>query len=193
MPKDNSLYQSSGLSALWRKNAQPETRFPYSAHFEPGKTYTYRVHTWTAALTSFATDNQQPEDYQQKGERLAEVRATAWITPLSECEVSLQLKDVQITNSNQDQDLNQFESEEKAAFIEQLKTPILFGYAHGVVTEVCTDVQEENEGAALNVKKSIISALQTIPQLAEENAYPVKVSFHLYLKYFTNFRLISGN
>lgn len=179
MPKDNSIHSSSsGLSALWRANSREEVAFPYSAHFESGKTYTYSVHTWTAALTSFLTESQSQDDtaqYQQKGERLAEVKATAWITALSECEVSMQLKNVQILNAQEEQ-LNEFEREEKSAFIRQLQTPILFGYSHGVVTEVCTDVQEDEiEAAALNLKKSIISALQTIPQLADSNAYPIKV------------------
>lgn len=173
MAKDNSVYPSSGLSSLWRRNSQQQPEvYPYSAHFEQGKTYTYNVHTWTAALTSFATEqNEENVDYQQKGERLAEVRATAWITPISECEVSMQLKAVQIVNQDENE---RFDNAEKEAFIGQLSTPILFGYSHGVVTEVCTDVQEEGE-AALNLKKSIISALQTTPQLADSNAYPVKV------------------
>lgn len=176
-PKDNSIYQSSsssGLTSLWRRSQQEA--YPASAHFEPGKTYTYRVHTWTAALASFATEQQgqqgEEQDYQPNGERLAELQATAWITPLSECEVSMQLKDIQLTAAQY-----HFEEEEKAAFIEQLKNPILFGYSHGVVTEVCTDEADQDQTEVLNLKKSIISALQTIPTLAEHgnNAYPVKV------------------
>ncbi len=136
------------------------------------------MHTWTAALASFATEQQQgqqgeEQDYQPNGERLAELQATAWITPLSECEVSMQLKDIQLTAAQY-----HFEEEEKAAFIAQLANPILFGYSHGVVTEVCTDEADQDQTEVLNLKKSIISALQTIPTLAEHgnNAYPVKVS-----------------
>ncbi|KAH9407840.1 hypothetical protein TYRP_011485 [Tyrophagus putrescentiae] len=154
---------------------QQQEAYPASAHFEPGKTYTYRVHTWTAALASFATEQQgqgEEQDYQPNGERLAELQATAWITPLSECEVSMQLKDIQLTAAQL-----QFEEEEKQAFIAQLANPILFGYSHGVVTEVCTDEADQDQTEVLNLKKSIISALQTIPTLAEHgnNAYPVKV------------------
>ena len=61
----------------------------------------------------------------------------------------------------------------------QLSVPILFGYQNGVISEVCIEQEEENnadnnELRALDIKKSIISTLQTIPDLSITS--PVKVS-----------------
>lgn len=127
-----------------------------SVQFELGKTYSFYLHTWNEARTMFGPDNQHTVDH------LFGVQATAFVTPISQCELSLELKNVNLlwndTNFESQQDILEF--------VRQLENPVFFGYENGQVTEFCDNVAEESATIVQNLKRSVISTFQTTSKLS---------------------------
>lgn len=157
--------------------------------YQLGQTYQYSVRSWTEARNLFLV-NTQSEDVEQQHltEKLIGLEAQALLTPTTECEISLQLKNVKLHLKQGSSRFNQEQTQQDVAkFTEMLQVPVLFGYERGVVTELCVDTHQEDQ-FALNLKKSIISTLQTIPGLKSDIAsahFKVCSEFHVPYSYLT--------
>lgn len=143
-----------------------------SMHFEQGHTYRYLVRTSNEANTAFKYSADE-----SLNEKLIGIEAIASITPLSECELSMRLSQIKIHELKELKQVAQLESEQQVReFIRQLETPVVFGYADGLITELCTESNARDEDwYALNLKKSIISTMQTAPQLHNIDVVTVSV------------------
>ena len=182
----NTLNKNHGLNQ-WNKNYQSgacvkeclkeNTLFtPQNVHFELGKTYRYAIRSSNQARTLFTMPVEQ-RDEQHAKEHLFGVEATVLVTPVSQCELSMQLKNVELQFTEERENQRDQEVERRVQILKkQLQQPILFGYQHGVVSDVCVDAQDESS-LAVNVKKSIMSALQTTPRLTETENFKVSSLF----------------
>ncbi|UXI20783.1 hypothetical protein NH340_JMT06726 [Sarcoptes scabiei] len=96
-------------------------------------------------------------------ETLITINGQAKLSPLNPCEVSLRLEPVKIHFFN-----NPFDKidEEIKLYQRQFREPIVFAYKDGIITEIYSPITEHQvEPFVINVKKSIISALQTMPNI----------------------------
>lgn len=164
--KENSLFQR-----IHGQHYQTKGDGRDSMRFEQGQTYRYSVRTTNEANTAFKYSADE-----NLNEKLIGIEAIASITPLSECELSMRLSQINIRELKALKQVAQLENDQQVReFIRQLETPVVFGYADGLITELCTEGNARAEDwYALNLKKSIISTLQTAPQL--HNLDVVKVS-----------------
>ncbi|KPM07765.1 Apolipophorin-like protein 2 [Sarcoptes scabiei] len=84
-------------------------------------------------------------------ETLITINGQAKLSPLNPCEVSLRLEPI---------------DEEIKLYQRQFREPIVFAYKDGIITEIYSPITEHQvEPFVINVKKSIISALQTMPNI----------------------------
>lgn len=74
------------------------------------------------------------------------------------CDLTLTLHSIKLHFDTSNEEIA-----EANQFVEQLSTPIVFAYRDGKVIDVCPSQFERQDSYSLSVKKSIISALQTIP------------------------------
>ena len=136
-----------------------------SVQFQEGNTYVYKVKTFNKAQSEFNYSKNVSEDLT---ERLMELECSALIVPNGQCDITMRLKNIKVhLNDEATYDGNDPEIER---FIRQLETPITCAYQYGIVTDVCMHHSESHDSYSLNVKKSIISALQTMPQLSTGSA-----------------------
>lgn len=175
--KDNSIFglvKSSGSES--------------SVDFELGKTYVFDVKTANEAHTLFdyAVEQEgvsEAETAEQSlKEKLIEMEAKALITAVNQCEVSMKLRQIRL--NFQDAQSSIEDDEEVGRLVRQLEKPIMFAYKNGIVSEVCTEESaEDEEPFVVNIKKSIISALQTTPKISSTTE-SVKVSKQSKLLYY---------
>ena len=169
--KDNSIFglvKSSGSES--------------SVDFELGKTYVFDVKTANEAHTLFdyAVEQEGVSEAeaaeQSLKEKLIEMEAKALITAVNQCEVSMKLRQIRL--NFQDAQSSIEDDEEVGRLVRQLEKPIMFAYKNGIVSEVCSE--EDEEPFVVNIKKSIISALQTTPQISSttESVKLVETDFH---------------
>ena len=145
---------------------------PKNVHFQLGKTYNFRVRSSNEARTLFTMPVEQ-RDEQHTKELLFGVEADVLVTPVSQCELSMQLRNVQLRIPEESRNERDQEVERRVQLLKKhLQQPILFGYQHGVVSDVCVDAEDQSS-LAVNVKKSIMSALQTTPRLTETENFKV--------------------
>lgn len=98
-------------------------------------------------------------------ERLMAIQCEALLTPVSDCEIVLQLDNIKLD------EIKDQSREDVQEFLRRLRLPIAFGYKHGVVTDVCSET--EDDWYTINLKKSIISSLQTSPKVDDKDTIRV--------------------
>lgn len=151
--------------------------------FQLDKTYSYQINIENQILVRFnQTENGQNGLVE---ENLIKVDCEAKLSPLNNCEILMTLDNIQIKFANAKP--SQLEDEEIKKFVRQLQTPIIFSYKDGIVTEVCSptshnDHDYDEDPFVTNVKKSIISSLQTTPNIISEenngkNLHVTKLNF----------------
>lgn len=121
----------------WESNscAQSCSSDPLLIRYDQGKTYVYSLDTNTA----ISYGSESGPDLQSVG-----IKARVELSVHSPCELSLQLRDVQLQGIQSSDSLFDMK--------QQLESqPLQFGYSDGVVVGVCPSV--EDELWAINVKK----------------------------------------
>lgn len=146
--------------------------------FETGKSYVYAVKVTNEILAKI---NKTQTDG-TVADNLIQIDGQARLDSINACEVSMHLENVNIRMSSTESS-SQDKDEEIERYERQLQIPIIFSYKDGIVTEVCSPEHEQEEPFVINVKKSIISALQTISNI-ENNKKDQTVS---------NFQLVISN
>lgn len=128
--------------------------------FETGKSYVYAVKVTNEILAKI---NKTQTDG-TVADNLIQIDGQARLDSINACEVSMHLENVNIRMSSTESS-SPDKDEEIERYERQLQIPIIFSYKDGIVTEVCSPEHEQEEPFVINVKKSIISALQTISNI----------------------------
>ncbi|OTF82296.1 Apolipophorin-like protein, partial [Euroglyphus maynei] len=131
--------------------------------FETGKSYVYAVKVTNEILAKI---NKTQSD-ETIADNLIQIDGQARLDSINACEVSLQLENVNIRMSSTESS-SSAKDEEIELYERQLQIPIIFSYKDGIVTEVCSPEHEQEEPFVINVKKSIISSLQTISHIEND-------------------------
>lgn len=131
--------------------------------FETGKSYVYAVKVTNEILAKI---NKTQSD-ETIADNLIQIDGQARLDSINACEVSLQLENVNIRMSSTESS-SSAKDEEIELYERQLQIPIVFSYKDGIVTEVCSPEHEQEEPFVINVKKSIISSLQTISHIEND-------------------------
>lgn len=115
-------------------------------------------------------------------DNLIQIDGQARLESINSCEVSMQLENVNIRLSSTDS-FSSFRDDEIELYERQLQIPIIFSYKDGIVTEICSPEHEQEDPFVINVKKSIISALQTISHIDNnKNDQTVSKFFKIFQK-----------
>ncbi|KAH9426728.1 hypothetical protein DERP_002828 [Dermatophagoides pteronyssinus] len=157
---DREQHDESKLICI--KHCQPDNEFNDKKFikFETGQSYVYAVKVTNEMLAKInkTQTNGILED------NLIQIDGQARLESINSCEVSMQLENVNIRLSSTDS-FSSFRDDEIELYERQLQIPIIFSYKDGIVTEICSPEHEQEDPFVINVKKSIISALQTISHI----------------------------
>ncbi|KAK7501815.1 hypothetical protein BaRGS_00006901, partial [Batillaria attramentaria] len=139
------------ISSLWDNDGtQCATKCTDSRKFKytPGSVYQFEYTAETATSMEHASEDTA---------RLA-ITATAHVHVISSCDMVLQLRDIQVQESNPNgQGMRTAPNSAMAAARLEMK-PLRFSFQDGVVAELCPDGDEDTW--ALNVKRGFLSAFQ---------------------------------
>lgn len=129
--------------------------------YQPGQTYVYNVDLMTRIGGQMSPVESQQEEQQQE----VKISALADISIYGQCELVMKLRKVHVAGL----------AASGQALAEQLQSKAIhFAFEDGTVVDVCAD--QEDDQWVIDVKKSIISALQmSSSDVSQQETVSVKV------------------